>query len=168
MPLQLPLLQDFWRDRGKPRSRSRLIVPSLPRRGQADLAAQDGEARCHAALQRSSVKCDAQRASDGIHSPSRWPTRRPRKTRTTVDQQLQQAVRTLRAIRQRYEAERNAGSGYVRAYNLQVALGYADMIWLTAAVEALEKVIDGGATEVAEAATQGAPVDDKGSGASQR
>ena len=71
-----------------------------------------------------------------------------------MDQQLQQAVRTLRGIRQRYEAGRNAGSDYVRAYTLQVALGYADMIWLTAAIEALEKAIDGGSPEVAEAAAQ--------------
>ena len=54
---------------------------------------------------------------------------------------LQQAVRTLRAIRQRYEMGRNVDSDYVRAYSLQVALGYADMFWITAAIEALEKAI---------------------------
>ena len=62
------------------------------------------------------------------------------KTGTTMDQQLQQAVRTLRAIRQRYEAGSNAGSGYVRSYSVQVALGYADMLWITAAIEALESL----------------------------
>jgi len=54
---------------------------------------------------------------------------------------LQQAVRTLRAIRQRYEMGRNVDSDYVRAYSLQVALGYADMFWISAAIEALEKAI---------------------------
>lgn len=56
-----------------------------------------------------------------------------------MDQQLQQALRTLRAIRQRYEVERNAGSGYVRASSVQVALSDADMLWVTAVIEALEK-----------------------------
>jgi hypothetical protein len=36
---------------------------------------------------------------------------------------------------------RNVDSDYVRAYSLQVALGYADMFWITAAIEALEKAI---------------------------
>jgi hypothetical protein len=54
---------------------------------------------------------------------------------------LQQAVRTLRALRQRYELERNVDSDYVRAYSLQVAFGYADMFWITAAIEALEKAL---------------------------
>jgi hypothetical protein len=54
---------------------------------------------------------------------------------------LQRAVRTLRAIRQRYEMGRNVDSDYVRAYSLQVALGYADMFWITAAIEALEKAL---------------------------
>ncbi len=55
-----------------------------------------------------------------------------------MDQRLEQALRTLRAIRQRYEAGRNVGSGYVRSYTVQVALGYADMLWITAAIDALE------------------------------
>jgi len=54
---------------------------------------------------------------------------------------LQQAVRTLRALRQRYELERNVDSDYARAYSLQVAFGYADMFWITAAIEALEKAL---------------------------
>lgn len=54
---------------------------------------------------------------------------------------LQQAVRTLRALRQRYEMGRNVDSDYVRGYSLQVSLGYADMFWITAAIEALEKAI---------------------------
>jgi hypothetical protein len=54
---------------------------------------------------------------------------------------LQQAVHTLRAIRERYETGRTVDSGYVRAYSVQVSLGYADMLWITAAIEAMEKAI---------------------------
>ena len=56
-----------------------------------------------------------------------------------MDHRLQQALRTLRGIRQRYETDRNVGSGYVRAYSVQVSLDHADMLWITAAIEALEK-----------------------------
>jgi hypothetical protein len=56
-----------------------------------------------------------------------------------MDQRLQQALRTLRGIRQRYETDRNVGSGYVRSCSVQVTLDYADMLWITAAIEALEK-----------------------------
>jgi hypothetical protein len=58
-----------------------------------------------------------------------------------VDHQIQQALRTLRAIRQRYETGRDAGSGYVRFDSVQVALGYADMLWITAVIDALEKAV---------------------------
>ncbi len=54
---------------------------------------------------------------------------------------LQRAVRTLRAIRERYESGHKVGSGYVRAYSVQVAFGYADMLWITAVIKALEKAI---------------------------
>ena len=55
-----------------------------------------------------------------------------------MDNRLEQAIRTLRAIRQRYETESDAGSGRRRSFTIQVALGYADMRWLAAAIEALE------------------------------
>ena len=58
-----------------------------------------------------------------------------------MDQRLEQAVRTLRAIRQRYETGSNAGSDYVRSYSVQVALSHADMLWISAAIEALEKAV---------------------------
>jgi hypothetical protein len=46
---------------------------------------------------------------------------------------------------------------------VQVALGYADMLWLTATIEALEKSIAGGASdEAAEAAAQARPPDISG------
>ena len=56
-----------------------------------------------------------------------------------MDTRLDQAIRTLRAIRQRYEMESDAGHGRKRSYAVQVALGYADMRWIGAAIEALEK-----------------------------
>jgi hypothetical protein len=58
-----------------------------------------------------------------------------------VNQQLQQALRTLRGIRQRYEAGHKADSDYVRSYSVQVALGYSDMLWITAAIETMEKAV---------------------------
>jgi hypothetical protein len=56
-----------------------------------------------------------------------------------MDQRLQQALRTLRAIRQRYETGSNTGSDCVRSSSVHVALGHADMLWINAAIEALEK-----------------------------
>ena len=56
-----------------------------------------------------------------------------------MDKRLEQALRTLRAIRQRYETGRVVDSGYKRFCTVQIALGYADMPWIAAAIEALEK-----------------------------
>jgi len=56
-----------------------------------------------------------------------------------MDTRLEQALRTLRAIRQRYEMESAAGSGRRRSYTVHVALGYADMRWIAATIEALEE-----------------------------
>jgi hypothetical protein len=86
-----------------------------------------------------SMKTRVQRASGHSHSRGRLAGSENRDE--TMDQKLQQAVRTLRAIRQRYEAGRNADFGFVRSYSVQVALGYADMRWITAAIEVLEKAI---------------------------
>jgi hypothetical protein len=55
-----------------------------------------------------------------------------------MDERLSQALRTLRAIRQRYETGSDAGSGCMRSYTVQIGLGYADMLWIAAAIEALE------------------------------
>ena len=60
-----------------------------------------------------------------------------------MDKRLEQALRTLRAIRQRYETESAAGSGRRRSYTVHVALGYADMRWIAAAIEALEEAPQG-------------------------
>jgi hypothetical protein len=56
-----------------------------------------------------------------------------------MNKRLEQALRTLRAIRQRYETESGASSGRKRSYSVQVALNYSDMLWITATIEALEK-----------------------------
>ena len=53
-----------------------------------------------------------------------------------MDTRLEQAISTLRAIRRRYEAESDAVSGRRRSYTVQVALGYADMLWIAAAIDA--------------------------------
>ena len=58
-----------------------------------------------------------------------------------MDQRLQHALHTLRGIRQRYESRRDVASGYALSYSMQVALGHADMLWITAAIEALEKAV---------------------------
>jgi hypothetical protein len=55
------------------------------------------------------------------------------------DRLKQQALRTLRAIRERYETGRDTGSDAVRSYSVQISLGYADMLWIAAAIEALEE-----------------------------
>ena len=71
---------------------------------------------------------------------------RTERTQSDSQMNLHRAVRTLGALRERYETERNAGSGYMRSYTVQLALGYTDMLWVTAAIEALEKVIADSAT----------------------
>lgn len=61
-----------------------------------------------------------------------------------MDQRLQQALRVLRGIRQRFETGRDVGSGFVRTHRVEVVLGYADMLWIAAAIEALEKTVASG------------------------
>jgi len=64
---------------------------------------------------------------------------------------LRQALRTLRALRQRYETARN-GNASACFLSIQVALDNTGMCWLTAAIEALEKAIVPAATEDAASA----------------
>ncbi len=94
-------------------------------------------------------------ARNGQTRESREPHRRNDPPQSQVS--LEQAVRTMRAIRERYESGHNVGSDYVRAYSVQVAFGYADMFWITAAIEAIEKVIAAGAIETAGSAAQDPP-----------
>ena len=69
---------------------------------------------------------------------------------------LQLALRTLRGIRQRYEIDRVRNSE-ARSLTMHVALGYADICWINAAIELLEKSIAGSATDAAGAAAQARP-----------
>ena len=61
---------------------------------------------------------------------------------------LQQALRILCGIRLRYEIDRGNSPAPFRS--LLVALSCADMLWITAAIEALEKAIAAGAIEAAD------------------
>ncbi|HVN45917.1 MAG TPA: hypothetical protein VMT66_11865 [Steroidobacteraceae bacterium] len=57
-----------------------------------------------------------------------------------MDKGLEQAIRTLRGIRHRYETGHATEASDLRAYTVQMSLGYADMRWITAALDALEKL----------------------------
>lgn len=59
---------------------------------------------------------------------------------------LQQALRTLCAFRERYAVD-HARYSDARSLTVHVTLGYSDMCWITAAIEALEKSIAGSAAE---------------------
>ena len=61
-----------------------------------------------------------------------------------MEEKLQQALRMLRAIRQRHET----GRGVMHSYTVHVALSNADMLWITAAIKALEKAITVGQPEI--------------------
>ena len=69
---------------------------------------------------------------------------------------LQLALRTLRGIRQRYEVDRARNSD-ARFFTMHVAVGYADICWINAAIEVLEESIAGSATDAAGAAAQARP-----------
>jgi hypothetical protein len=71
---------------------------------------------------------------------------------------LRRALRTLRAIRQRYATGREAHP-VARFYTVQVAIGCADIVWLTATIQALEKAIADATAEAAGAADQARPPD---------
>jgi hypothetical protein len=75
-----------------------------------------------------------------------WPNRTP-SSRTQVS--LQQALRTLRAIRLRYEIDRRNSDARLRS--VLVALSCADMLGISAAIEALQEAIAPGITETAPA-----------------
>jgi hypothetical protein len=85
--------------------------------------------------------------ADGDPFPqSRDPQDRNDRNPFDSGESLKRAVRTLRAIRDRYEMGRNVDSTYACAYSVQVAFGQADMLWITAAIEAMEKAIAESAT----------------------
>ena len=96
-------------------------------------------ARFHAAVTPPSRMVDTHHATvEPLFDHGRLP-RTLDQGQERMDKRLEQALRTLRAIQQRYETGSAAGSGYVRSYTVQVALGYADVLWIAAVIEALEK-----------------------------
>jgi hypothetical protein len=78
---------------------------------------------------------------------ARDPSRRDSRKLPVSRASLQQALRTLRAIRLRYEIDRRKSDARIRS--VLVALSCADMQWVTAAIETLETTIAAGATEAA-------------------
>jgi hypothetical protein len=87
---------------------------------------------------------DLLQTSDGSRSTDRRIERNALESQVS----LQRAVRTLRAILQRYEMDRVANS-HTRSHSIQVALGDTDMCWIAAAIKVLEQSIARGATEAA-------------------
>jgi hypothetical protein len=53
---------------------------------------------------------------------------------------LRRALRTLRAVQQRYAVGRDSHPA-ARCYTVQLALGSGDMLWVNAAIETLERAI---------------------------
>jgi hypothetical protein len=98
-----------------------------------------------------SVSMSVARKEDDL---SREPHRRNNRPESQVT--LQQALRTLRGIRQRYEMERTAHPD-TRSYGMHVALSDSDMVWIVATIEALDKPSAAGATEAAGPASQARP-----------
>jgi hypothetical protein len=78
---------------------------------------------------------------------ARDPTRGDSRNLPGARASIQQALRTLRAIRLRYEIDRRKSDARIRS--VLVALSCADMRWVTAAIDTLEKTIAKGATEAA-------------------
>ena len=69
---------------------------------------------------------------------------------------LQRALRTLRAVRQRYETGRNAHPD-ARSYRVHVVVDHGDVAWITTAIEAVEKAIVAGTAEAAGPAAEARP-----------
>ena len=89
---------------------------------------------------------------------ARDPNRR-KETRPSESQvSLQRALRTLRAVRQRYETGRNTHPD-ARSYSVHVVVDPGDIAWITAAIEAVEKAIAAGAAEAAGPAVEARPED---------
>jgi hypothetical protein len=73
---------------------------------------------------------------------------------------LQRALRTLRAVRQRYETGRNAhadADADAHFYSVHVVVDHGDVAWIAAAIEAVEKAITAGAGEAAGPAAETCP-----------
>jgi hypothetical protein len=69
---------------------------------------------------------------------------------------LQRVLRTLRAVRQRYETGRNAHPD-TRSYSVHVVVDPGDIAWISAAIEAVEKAIAAGGAAAAGPAAEARP-----------
>jgi hypothetical protein len=78
----------------------------------------------------------------------RDPNRRNETKPSESQVSLQRALRTLRAVRQRYETCRNAHAD-ARFYSVHVVVDHGDVAWIAAAIEAVEKAIAAGAAKAA-------------------
>jgi hypothetical protein len=95
-------------------------------------------------------------AGNSQRSEPRDPNRRNETKPSESQVSLQRALRTLRAIRQRYETGRNAHAD-ARFYRSNIAIDHGDIAWVTAAIEAVEKAIAAGAAETAGPAAEARP-----------
>ena len=86
----------------------------------------------------------------------RDPNRRSETKPSESQLSLQRALRTLRAVRQRYETGRNAHLE-ARSYSVNVVVDHGDVAWIAAAIEAVEQVIAAGAAEAAGPAAEARP-----------
>jgi hypothetical protein len=87
---------------------------------------------------------------------SRDPNRLNERSPSESQVSLQRAMRTLSAIRQRYEVGRNSHPE-ARFYSVHVVVDHGDVAWITATIEALEKTIAAVATEPAAFVAQARP-----------
>ena len=102
---------------------------------------------------------DDQPVCTAVNSPQvepRDPNRRSETKPSESQLSLQRALRTLRAVRQRYETGRNALPD-ARSYRVDMVVDHGDVAWITAAIEALEKASTAGTGEPAGPAAQGSP-----------
>ena len=94
---------------------------------------------------------DDQRACTARNSEQlepRDPNRRSETKPSESQLSLQRALRTLRAVRQRYETGRNAHPN-ARSFSVNVVVDHGDVAWITASIEAVEKAIAAGTAEPA-------------------
>ena len=87
---------------------------------------------------------------------SRDPNRLNERNPSERQLSLQRAMRTLSAIRQRYEVGHHAHPD-ARSYSVEVVVDDGDVAWITATIEALEKTIAAVATEPAAPVDQARP-----------
>jgi hypothetical protein len=95
-------------------------------------------------------------APDSQRLEPRDPNRRNETKPSESQVSLQRALRTLRAVRQRYETGCSAHPD-ARSYSMHVAVDHADVAWITAAIEAVEKAIAAGAAKAAGPAAEARP-----------